>query len=111
MVEQILIPPLVLRDSSGEINIFRNVTDLLSWVEEVDVEGGEYTGWDSEGRAFSLSVNNESKIQLEPGMTVEPEYLQEVLAAYVTRIRRYQKRPLEGIASASLAELIEELAD
>jgi hypothetical protein len=69
-------PPYFLNESSrvdlrGDLNLFETESALLSYVEPIDVENGEYFAFDADGHLLSLSVDG-GEVQLkeaeaEPG--------------------------------------------
>jgi hypothetical protein len=48
--------PLVL-SAHGDVLLFRNVEDLESYVEPIDVEHEEYVAFDSEGHRLALGIS------------------------------------------------------
>lgn len=70
-------PPYFLNESPrpdlrGDLSLFESENELLSYVEPVDVENGEYFAFDAEGRLLSLTVHN-GQVRLSDG-EAEPRH-------------------------------------
>jgi hypothetical protein len=110
-----MTPPLVL-DARGELLFFRSAESLEGYVEEIDIENGEYGHcWDAEGRLLALAVRpREVKILgfvswqvRQPSITqteADPRHAAELRSALVSFLEALGTRAL---GARSLAELIE----
>ncbi len=54
-----LQPPLFVLEETGEISIYSNEADLVSDLEPIDVENGEYEAFDSLANIIELRVQNQ----------------------------------------------------
>jgi len=104
-------PPLVIRDRSGDVNVFRTALDLLGWAEAIDVEAGEYEAWDSTGRILRLVVDIEDQIDIEPTGNFDLSRLEQILLSFLAAVRAHQGKDASGVASRHFSDLLEELID
>ena len=72
------VPPIFI-DEHGDISTFRSVPDASRYVEPIDVQNREYSGYDSLGRLLELSTDGCSvRISLAER---EPNHGKQLLAA------------------------------
>ncbi len=55
-----LTTPLFVLEQTGEISIYANEADLVSDLEPIDVENGEYEAFDSLANVIELKVQNQT---------------------------------------------------
>ena len=96
-------PPIIL-DNFGDVLIFENVEDALSYVEPIDVSNGEYVGYDSMGRRLELTVFK-GKVIIEPS-EIEPTHAGELHAILVGFFTTGVGLSPDWLARASLDELV-----
>lgn len=121
--------PIILRDSTGDLAVYRTPEEAEAHVESPDVEAGEYTVWDAEGRRLAFDVvppaserGKPTSGKLAVGLSwvavhpvklreaadsADPAALRTALLGGLGRFGRHYADPLEQPA---LEELIEEAA-
>ena len=100
-----MVPPflLALKDSQ-EVRLFRNLTQLESSIEAVDVLQGEYEAFDAVGRRIKLIVDEYGAPRAEPG-TADQEAARALILEYYTAANP-SFRP-----TMTLDELVKSLSD
>ena len=48
--------PLIIAEDSNNLYFFDSLNAAHAWIEPIDVENGEYTGYDAEGRKLRLHI-------------------------------------------------------
>jgi hypothetical protein len=108
-------PPYFLNESSrpdlrGDLNLFETEDALLSYVEPIDVENGEYFAFDAEGRLLSLTVDD-GHVRMMEGET-EPNHadvLTQLLRENLASLRMPGDWPAaspDWLTSAGLSDLV-----
>lgn len=96
-------PPVALVDRSGDVAVFTRLEDLLGWVEAVDVEDGEYTAYDSEGRLITLRPYSGTALaRVAEHRPQHAEDLRRALSSYLAAMGE----PEGWLLQASLTDLI-----
>lgn len=57
-------PPLVCAEGL-DVHVFDSASDLIAWVEAIDVKEGAYECYDSEGRQLDLLVSGADQVFIE----------------------------------------------
>ena len=60
LIEQDVKYPIFLRDRAGVVYQFQSESDFIFKVSPIEIELGEFRGWDREGYRLSLTVGDES---------------------------------------------------
>jgi hypothetical protein len=95
-------PPLFL-DNRGDHLVFESVEAAQGYLEAIDVENGEYVGYDSEGRALSLSTTGNRVVV--GAAEAQPEHAPELRQLLVDFSRALGVSE-ESLLHASLEELV-----
>ena len=56
--------PIVI-DENGDLSFFTSKELAQRWLEPVDVEAGEYVGYDAEGRLLSITAVDEYSVRID----------------------------------------------
>ncbi|TWU06727.1 hypothetical protein CA54_51260 [Symmachiella macrocystis] len=102
-------PPIILYEN-GNVEFFGNLSDVICYVEPIDILNHEYVIYDSEGRIITLEVVNDrsaygyynlERVVLKSEGELLPKQLRENLIPFFARVLKD-----EGMSSKPLEELI-----
>ncbi|MFN3569620.1 MAG: hypothetical protein ACK4VX_05060 [Polaromonas sp.] len=79
--------PIVI-DENGDLSFFTSKELAQKWLEPVDVEAGEYVGYDAEGRLLSITAVDEHSVRigLQETAPTHALVLKEKLLAFAQKI-------------------------
>jgi hypothetical protein len=114
-------PPIIV-DEHGDLTFYASAREAEAALEPVDVENGEYTAYDSEGRILNLQINKKTvpaffglfkqtveRVSVESAED-EPRHAGDLRAALASFLERLGE-PAGWLRSASLKELVEKGID
>ncbi len=96
-----LVPPL-FASTDPEPEIYRSVQEFENYAEAIDVENGEWRGYDAAGTQMAMTVERNT-VRVLPGIGSTPETLAGWLRSSVFLKSR---RDATWLARASLEELV-----
>ena len=99
--EKRLVPP-IFASSDPAPQIFRTITELETYAEAVDVENGEWHGYDAVGTPVVLTVSANT-VKAMPGSGLAPQELADWLRS--DRFLR-SRRDEQWLNHASVADLV-----
>ena len=89
--------PLII-DNRGDLLVFRSKIDAESYLEAVDVQNGEYRGFDAEGRPLLFETEGGwVNVKINPASPADPADLQHVLQEFVFRATGRELESLEEL--------------
>ena len=95
----------------GDLGIYRNINDVLAYIEPIDVANDEYFLFSTDGRKHALAANLETgEIAIEP--EAEPNHVADVetlLRSHLLYFADFDKRFSIDRATVESATTIEEL--
>lgn len=85
--------PIFLRDRAGVVYLFHSESEFTSEVSPIEIEFGEYRGWDREGFRLSMTVEEESLHAKRLSDRLEMEQLIIAITDYA-KVKTGNKYPL-----------------
>jgi hypothetical protein len=100
-----IVPPIILQDADGCLGIYESAGHAASSLDADDVAAGEYTGYDSEGRALAVEPvrRRDEGVARIVARERTPTQQQQLRAALITALAMRGSEPLPD----SLSELLE----
>src|SRR5260370_42695878 len=100
-------PVFVRENDSSRLMKFTSVYDMQSYLEAIDIENGEYSAWDAEGRVFELKTQKPVWIKIDERNT-DWESLISALRAYAATEKFEIKK--EPSSAADVEEILNLIA-
>ena len=84
-------PLYILSKDDFSIRIFKSSKELV-WMDEVDIEEGLYSGWDSEGYPFRVLWTDNVGVKFEQTSNLsQPEEMRRAFFKYVDKCSAYYR--------------------
>jgi len=79
-------PVFVRENDSGDMTAYSSVSGMMDYLEQIDVENGEYEAWDAAATRLKLSIRGSPWLVLDeiPGAS-RPEELSAAITDYARR--------------------------